>query len=76
MQKIKAVLSSLSLRHILFFILPLNLNTGNREFPGGQVVMTCHFHCCGPRLIPGLGPEIPHQVTTHSDQKIKLNEVK
>ena len=32
------------------------------EFLGDLVVMTWHFHNCGPGLIPGLGTEIQHQV--------------
>ena len=30
----------------------------DREFPGGPVVGTWHFHCCGPGSIPGLGTKI------------------
>ena len=29
-----------------------------REFPGGPVVRTLHFHCWGPRSIPGRGTKI------------------
>lgn len=38
-------------------------------FPGGLVVSTQGFHCCGLGSIPGLGTEIPHQVTAFHDQK-------
>ena len=29
-----------------------------REFPGGPVVRTWHFHCCGLGSIPGQGTKI------------------
>ena len=41
-----------------------------REFPGGPVVRTLHFHCCGPGLIPGWGTKIP-QATQHGQKKKK-----
>ena len=31
-----------------------------REFPGGQVVKTQHFHCHGLGSIPGRGTKILH----------------
>ena len=27
----------------------------NKKFPGSSVVKVCHFHCRGPRSIPGQG---------------------
>ena len=30
-----------------------------REFPGGPVVRTWHFHCCGPGSMLGQGTKIP-----------------
>ena len=30
-----------------------------REFPGGPVVRTWHFHCCGPGSTLGQGTKIP-----------------
>ena len=41
-----------------------------REFPGGIVVRTQPFHCCGPGSIPGQGTEIP-QAMQCSQNKIK-----
>ena len=31
-----------------------------RDFPGGPVVKTPHFHCRGMGSIPGWGTNIPH----------------
>ena len=36
-----------------------------REFPGGLVIRTQHFHWHGPGSIPGQGTKIP-QITQHS----------
>ena len=43
------------------------------EFPGGPVVRTQHFHCCGQGSIPGLGAKIPHQAAVCRSQKKKSN---
>ena len=29
------------------------------EFPGGAVIRTQRFHCCGPGSVPGWGTKIP-----------------
>ena len=42
------------------------------DFPGGPVVSTQHFHCCGSGLIPGQGTKIPQ--TMRHGQKTKQNE--
>ena len=39
-----------------------------REFPGGLVVRTQHFHCHGLGSIPGWGPEI-FQALWHGKKK-------
>ena len=39
------------------------ISTFQRELPGGLVVRTLHFHCCGPGSILGLRTEIPGQAT-------------
>ena len=39
-----------------------------REFPGGLMVRTQHFHCHGLGSIPGLGPEI-FQALWHGEKK-------
>ena len=36
-----------------------NLKKRRREFPGGPVVRSQHFHCWGPGSIPGRGTKIP-----------------
>ena len=36
------------------------LNESKREFPGGPVIRTLHFHCRGHGSIPGPGTNIPH----------------
>ena len=36
---------------------------GSWDLPGGVVVRTWCSHGCGPGSIPGLGTEIPYQVT-------------
>ena len=38
------------------------------EFPGGPVVRTRRFHCCGRGSIPGQGTKIP-QATQHSQKQ-------
>ena len=35
-----------------------NIKSNNREFPGGPVVRTRHFHSGGGGLIPGQGTKI------------------
>ena len=44
-----------------------------REFPGGLVVRTQHFHHCGLGTIPSLRTEVPHQAAAHYGPKIKIN---
>ena len=39
-----------------------------REFLGGPVVRTRHFHCQGPGSIPGQGTKIP-QAMRHGQKK-------
>ena len=41
-----------------------------KEFPGGPVVRTPHFHCRGPGSIPGQGTKIL-QATRHSQKTPK-----
>ena len=40
------------------------------EFPGGPVVRTRRFHCCGLSSIPGQGTKIP-QAAWHGQKKKK-----
>ena len=42
------------------------------EFPGGLVVRTRHFPCCGPASIPAWGTKIPQAVWHGQKNKIKL----
>ena len=42
------------------------------EFPGGLVVRTQHFPCCGPGSIPGWGTKIPQAVWHGQKKKIVL----
>ena len=46
----------------------MNENEKNRDFPGGPVVKTLHFHCRGKGSIPGWGTKIPH-ATPHGQKK-------
>ena len=51
------------------------LKLPDREFPGGLVVGTWHFHYHGQGLIPGQGTKIPQtmwygQKVKHSKQSI------
>ena len=46
---------------------------GEREFPGGLVVRTQHFHCHGPGSIADQGTEIL-QVTCRSQEKKERKE--
>ena len=44
-----------------------------REFPGGLVVRTQHFHCYGPGSIPGLGIETPSKLLhAVANEQIKI----
>ena len=45
----------------------------HREFPGGPVVRTQCFHCCGLGSIPGRGTKIPQDVW--HGQKIIVTEL-
>ena len=45
-----------------------------REFPGGLVVRTQHFHHWGPSSIPGLGTEIPHWAAACCRPKRKMKK--
>ena len=42
-----------------------------RDFPGGPVVRTLHFHCQDLGLLPGWGTRIPH--ASKYDQKKKVS---
>ena len=48
-----------------------NENKKDREFPGGLVVKTQCFHCCGPDSIPGLETEIKLLYPTAKDVNMK-----
>ena len=45
-----------------------------REFPGGLMVRTQHFHCHGLGSIPGWGPEIL-QALWHGEKKKDTNDL-
>ena len=45
--------------------------SGRKEFPGGLVVRTRFFHCCGPGSVPLLGTKIPYQAVAYHSQKKK-----
>ena len=47
------------------------------EVPGGLVVRTQYLRLWQPGLVPGLGPEIPHQATVCCSQKFffKLKKI-
>ena len=45
----------------------LSSSSSSREFPGGPVVRTQHFHCCDTGSIPGQGTKIP-QATQHNQK--------
>ena len=44
----------------------------NREFPGGPVVRTQCFHCCGPRVQSLIGNEDPASHTAWPKKKKKM----
>ena len=53
--------SSVNIKYTIKFIELYTLKRVNsREFPGGPVVSTQHFHCKGMGSISGWGTEIPH----------------
>ena len=45
----------------------LSSSSSSREFPGGPVVRTQHFHSCDTGSIPGQGTKIP-QATQHNQK--------
>ena len=45
-----------------------------REFPGGPVLRTPHFHCQGPGSIPGQGTKIP-QAAQHDQKRKKKKKI-
>ena len=40
------------------------------EFPGGPVVRTPGFHCCGPGSVPGQGTKIPKATMVWPEEKL------
>ena len=47
-----------------------------REFPGGPVVRTWHFHCPGSGSTPGWGTEIMHGVDQKKKKKYTKQNIK
>ena len=68
------ILSEVSQRQISYditYMWNLKKKKRYREFPGGLVVKTQHFHCHGLGSIPGWGPEI-FQALWHGKKKKKI----
>ena len=49
-------------------------NLTSKEFPGGLVVRTCCFYCCGLGSLPDLRAEILHQAAASHSQKKNQNQ--
>ena len=48
----------------------------NKKFPGSSVVKVCHFHCRGPRSIPGQGTKRKPCSMVKKKKKKKKNKKK
>ena len=62
----------------LFVIKEIQIKISMREFPGGQVIRTQHFHCQGPRFNPSQGTKILQGELRGLEVnfKIKLKKIK
>ena len=47
----------------------------SRDFPGGPVIKTPHFHCSGQGSIPGLGTKILYATGGRNQKKRKKNSI-
>ena len=68
-QKLRFVLVQMVTLHVYFNV----EREQTKEFPGDPVIRTLHFHCQGPRFIPGQGTKIL-QATLHGQKKKKKRE--